>query len=53
MNANGAWKLTSLRVYDVWTAGYHGDWTRIGGHTDLPFHYKNPVTGRPPAVLVP
>jgi hypothetical protein len=49
----------------VWTADYKGGWAHVADNArrivaapfpkivDLPFHYKNPVTGRIPPVFVP
>ncbi len=61
----GAWKFQSMDLDYTWTAAYSSGWARVDGNTrgiistpfpeitDLPFHYRNPVTGRIPPLFVP
>jgi hypothetical protein len=47
---NGTWKLRQMPIYMTWAADYSGGWAsgapfaRIAA---VPFHYDNPVSGRP------
>jgi len=62
---DGVWKLKALDLKYTWTADYKGGWAHIDPNrkglilgpfpkiADLPFHYKNPVTGRTPPLFVP
>jgi hypothetical protein len=62
---DGAWKFASMNRNYIWTADYRGGWAHIKDKAkgvveapfpkivEPPFHYKNPVTGRKPPVLVP
>jgi hypothetical protein len=61
----GVWKFGAMDLDYVWTADYKGGWAHVADNArkivaapfpkivDLPFHYKNPVTGRIPPVFVP
>jgi hypothetical protein len=61
---NGVWKFTSMLLDYTWTADYKSGWARVSEKTkgivdapfprivDLPFHYRNPVTGRIPPVFL-
>ncbi len=48
------WKLKTMNLYRTWTASYREGWARatILKINEAPSHYKNPVTGRAPAVLL-
>jgi hypothetical protein len=62
---DGVWKFTSMVLDYIWTADYKSGWAHIDANakgivaapfpkiTDVPFHYKNPVTGRKPPKLLP
>jgi len=61
---DGVWKFTAMDLDYTWTADYRSGWARISGNSkgivaapfpkivDLPFHYRNPVTGRKPPVFL-
>jgi hypothetical protein len=61
---NGMWKFEAMNLDYTWTADYKGGWARVSDKTkgivvtpfpkivDLPFHYRNPVTGRKPPVYL-
>ena len=53
----GTWKLSGVHLDRVWTAPSRGGWVRITTPSTapkaVPFHYKNPVSGRVPSVLLP
>jgi hypothetical protein len=56
VDEGGTWKLSGMHLDYVWTAPSRGGWVR--GKTPpkvqaVPFHYKNPVSGRVPPVLLP
>jgi hypothetical protein len=42
------WKFQSMNLVNIWSAPYQGGWARAAVQSSggLPFHYKNPVTGR-------
>jgi hypothetical protein len=62
---DGVWKFAAMDLDYTWTADYKGGWANVddGGKgiiqtpfpeiISLPFHYKNPVTGREPPLFVP
>jgi len=62
---DGVWKFKTLDLDYTWTADYRNGWANIADNTkgiintpfpeitDLPFHYRNPVTGRSPSFYVP
>ncbi len=62
---DGIWKFANMDLDYTWTADYKGGWAKVDDSgkriiktpfpeiIDLPFHYKNPVTGREPPVSVP
>jgi hypothetical protein len=62
---DGVWKFNSLDLDYTWTADYRKGWANITDDTkgiistpfpeitDLPFHYRNPVSGRAPALYEP
>ena len=61
---DGVWKFKAMDLDYTWTADYRSGWARISGDSkgivaapfpkivDLPFHYRNPVTGRRPPVFL-
>jgi hypothetical protein len=61
---DGVWKFNAMDLDYTWAADYRGGWVHIPQNAkgivatpfpkimDLPFHYKNPVTGRKPPVLI-
>jgi hypothetical protein len=61
---DGIWKFGAMDLDYTWTADYKGGWAHIAENAkgvvaapfpkilDLPFHYKNPVSGRKPPVLI-
>lgn len=61
---DGVWKFMTMDLNYTWTADYKNGWAQVSDKTkgiistpfpkivDLPFHYKNPVSGRKPAVLL-
>ena len=49
----GTWKLTATDLIQTWTAPSHGGWARAIRPSAVPFHYRNPVSGRVPPLLVP
>jgi hypothetical protein len=61
---DGVWKFSAMDLDYIWTADYKGGWAHVSTKAgvvaapfpkiiDLPFHYKNPITGRKPPVFVP
>jgi hypothetical protein len=62
---DGIWKFTDMDLDYTWTADYKGGWAHIPDGfkgavaapfpkiIEFPFHYRNPVTGRKPPVLLP
>jgi len=58
------WKFKAMDLDYIWTADYKGGWSRVTADSkgfvaapfpkivDLPFHYRNPVSGRTPPVFV-
>jgi hypothetical protein len=62
---DGVWKFKEMDLDYTWTADYKDGWARINEKAkgivpspfpkivNLPFHYKNPVSGRKPPVLLP
>jgi hypothetical protein len=62
---DGVWKFKEMNLDYTWTADYKNGWAHLGDTSkgivpapfpkivNLPFHYKNPVTGRKPPVLLP
>jgi hypothetical protein len=60
---DGIWKFKSMDLDYTWTADYKGGWAHppekpfvpapFPKIVDLPFHYKNPATGRKPPGFVP
>jgi len=58
INERGTWKLSGTTLDYIWAAPSRGGWVRIATppvapkHT-VPFHYKNPVSGRVPPMLLP
>jgi len=62
---DGIWKFQSMDLDYTWTADYRTGWAKVDENTrgiistpfpeiiDLPFHYRNPVTGRTPPKFVP
>jgi hypothetical protein len=53
INDNGTWKPSLTDLHPVWSAPSHGGWIRATTPPAVPFHYKNPVSGRKPPVLLP
>ena len=56
VDEGGVWKLSGLHLDTVWTAPSRGGWVRVTTPPKVqavPFHYKNPVSGRVPPVLLP
>jgi hypothetical protein len=57
VNEDGSWRLSGTNLDYVWTAPSRGGWVRVTTppvapkHT-VPFHYKNPVSGRVPPLLL-
>lgn len=61
---DGAWKFKAMDLNYTWTADYRGGWAHVSEKTkgivatpfpkiaDLPFHYRNPVTGRKSPVFL-
>jgi hypothetical protein len=50
----GTWRLSGTQLASVWSAPSRGGWVRVKTNpAALPFHYKNPVSGRAPPVLLP
>ncbi len=61
---DGVWKFRAMDLDYIWTANYKGGWAHVGEKSpgavqtpfpkivDLPFHYRNPVTGRRPPILM-
>jgi hypothetical protein len=47
------WKLSAVHLDTVWSAPSHGGWTHVNALPAVPFHYKNPVSGRVPPLLLP
>jgi hypothetical protein len=43
-----------MKLDYTWSVPYRGGWAHAAGSQirDVPFHYKNPVTGRVPAILL-
>ncbi len=62
---DGVWKFSSMKLDYIWTADYRGGWAHMADKSkgvvaapfpkivEPPFHYRNPVTGRKPPVLLP
>jgi hypothetical protein len=62
---DGVWKIEAMDLKYIWTAEYTGGWAHVSGTAKgvvaapfpeiitLPFHYRNPVTGRKPPLLLP
>ena len=64
---NGVWKFKAMDLDYIWAADYKGGWARVDSNAaaqkivhapfpriiDLPFHYRNPVSGRRPPVSIP
>ena len=62
---DGVWKFAEMDLDYTWTADYNSGWAGVDESAkgiiktpfpeiiDLPFHYKNPVTGREPPVFLP
>ncbi len=62
---NGVWKFADMDLDYTWTADYRSGWANVDDSgkgiintpfpniIDLPFHYKNPVTGHEPPKFVP
>ena len=62
---DGVWKFAEMDLDYTWTADYKSGWAGVDESAkgiiktpfpeiiDLPFHYKNPVTGREPPVFLP
>ncbi len=62
---DGVWKFAAMDLDYTWTANYKGGWAKVDDSgkgiintpfpeiIDLPFHYKNPVTGREPPLALP
>jgi hypothetical protein len=50
VDQGGTWTLSSIDLTKIWTAPSHGGWSHDTTPSTVPFHYKNPVSGRvPPA----
>jgi hypothetical protein len=50
----GGWTLAGMNLTHVWTAPSRGGWVRVApSPVTVPFHYRNPVSGRKPPLLVP
>jgi hypothetical protein len=61
---DGVWKYKAMDLDYTWTADYSGGWAHVTDKTkgivatpfpkilNLSFHYRNPVTGRKPPVLL-
>ncbi len=62
---DGVWKFAAMDLDYIWTANYRDGWAHIKDNgkgivtapfpeiIDLPFHYKNPVSGREPPLFLP
>jgi hypothetical protein len=53
---DGAWKLSDLTLDLTWAADYSTGWASAAPFARLaavPFHYANPVSGRPPPAAEP
>jgi len=51
VNEEGVWRFKTMNLGYTWSAPYRGGWARAAGQAfpdvrNVPFHYKNPVTGR-------
>ncbi len=57
VNDDGTWKLSGMKFDRLWTAPSRGGWVRVktpaAAARAVPFHYRNPVSGRVPPVLLP
>ena len=56
VDEGGTWKLSGMDLDYIWTAPSRGGWVRVKTPPKVqavPFHYKNPVSGRVPPVLLP
>jgi hypothetical protein len=56
LDEGGTWKLSGVSLDYVWTAPSRGGWVRATAPPtapQVPFHYRNPVSGRVPPVLLP
>jgi hypothetical protein len=57
VDEGGTWKLSGMDLKHIWTAPSRGGWVRVKTAPQapqaVPFHYKNPVSGRMPSVLLP
>ncbi len=57
VDEGGTWKLSGVHLDGIWTAPSRGGWVRVKTPSTapkaLPFHYKNPVSGRVPPLLLP
>jgi hypothetical protein len=52
--AAGAWTLARMNLTRVWTSPSRGGWVRVKpSPVTVPFHFRNPVSGRVPPVLLP
>jgi hypothetical protein len=54
VNEDGTWKLSGVDLDYIWSAPSRGGWVRVTTPSaPVPFHYKNPVSGRVPPLLLP
>ena len=53
VDEGGSWKLSAMELDRIWSAPSRGGWARVTTPPRVPFHYKNPVSGRVPPLLLP
>lgn len=53
VDEGGTWTLTAHDLSQIWTATSHGGWARATRSSAVPFHHRNPVSGRVPPAQVP
>jgi len=53
LDEGGTWKLSAMELHQIWSAPSRGGWARVTTSSRVPFHYKNPVSGRVPPLLLP